>query len=345
MSTQDQTAQAGEDWVLADEKGQGADTVEAGQGAEQIGAGDVPQLSEIEEVALDLGWTPKDQWRGNPANWVPAKDFVRGTKQVLENARRDVRGARQESQRLYSELDSIRSEVRGVTKQQDAIITQNYNDAMEALEDAKKEAAKAGDDAAYDKLRKQQKDLQDEFAKRPRPQAEPARQSGEMSEHEAYATADEWMKDPIARTILRGQSAWVLQDGGEDGWDVMMRVMADVKERGGNQTDQFAAADAALRQFFPEQYRERRADPAPERQRDPRTGQFTAQDPNQVRRPAPFSQAQRTTPRPAEDAAVRALSADQRAFAEKEIAAGRFKGTLTTWAKLQAGEKVDPLSY
>src|SRR3990167_4897006 len=35
------------------------------------------QLSETEQAAVTNGWVPKDQWEGDPDEWVPARQFIK----------------------------------------------------------------------------------------------------------------------------------------------------------------------------------------------------------------------------------------------------------------------------
>jgi hypothetical protein len=39
-------------------------------------AQEAPQLSAIEQRALDQGWVPQDEWQGDPDDWRPAKEYV-----------------------------------------------------------------------------------------------------------------------------------------------------------------------------------------------------------------------------------------------------------------------------
>lgn len=35
-----------------------------------------PQVSPVEQKAMEQGWVPQEQWEGNPDDWRPAKEFV-----------------------------------------------------------------------------------------------------------------------------------------------------------------------------------------------------------------------------------------------------------------------------
>lgn len=36
-----------------------------------------PQFSPVEEQAMEMGWRPKEEWQGNPEDFIDAKNFVR----------------------------------------------------------------------------------------------------------------------------------------------------------------------------------------------------------------------------------------------------------------------------
>lgn len=49
------------------------------EGGEQQQEAEPASLSDTEQLATELGWAPKDDWRGDPDKWVDAKSFLRGT--------------------------------------------------------------------------------------------------------------------------------------------------------------------------------------------------------------------------------------------------------------------------
>lgn len=59
-----------------------SDTGAAGSdgGGDASSAADHP---EVEQRAREMGWSPREQWRGNPDNWIDASTFVQRGEQVL----------------------------------------------------------------------------------------------------------------------------------------------------------------------------------------------------------------------------------------------------------------------
>jgi hypothetical protein len=50
--------------------------VEAAEGEEPGEGDEEPKLNEKQELALKMGWAPRDQWRGAPDAWVDAEAFI-----------------------------------------------------------------------------------------------------------------------------------------------------------------------------------------------------------------------------------------------------------------------------
>lgn len=74
----------------------GGDAAAAGGGGGGdggAGGGQTPQSAAVEQRALEMGWAPKDQWRGNPDSWIDAQTFVQRGEQMLPilqaNSRKD----------------------------------------------------------------------------------------------------------------------------------------------------------------------------------------------------------------------------------------------------------------
>jgi hypothetical protein len=72
--------------VLEEEQG-GADT--------DTNDGGTAEANPIEALATELGWAPKDQFRGNPDDWKPADEFIRAGREIQRNLSRDLRGVKE----------------------------------------------------------------------------------------------------------------------------------------------------------------------------------------------------------------------------------------------------------
>ena len=85
MTLETEAAEAAEEVVILgdDDEAQVEDTApDKPEGEEPEGKADTkaeeePELSEVEKLALDMGWSPKDKWRGAPEPWRPAYEFIK----------------------------------------------------------------------------------------------------------------------------------------------------------------------------------------------------------------------------------------------------------------------------
>lgn len=102
---------------------------------EHVDAGTpAPELTPIEQKALEQGWVPQDQWEGNPDDWRPAKEFV-------------DRGE------LFKKIDEVRRENKRLREGHEELVKHHMNVKKLAYEQAladlraQKKAALADGDA------------------------------------------------------------------------------------------------------------------------------------------------------------------------------------------------------
>ena len=91
---------------------------------------------DVEQEALTLGWTPKEQFKGDPAKWIDAETYVSRGKEILPILKKD-------REKLTAVVDNLSTEV--VTLKQ---ALANANEAMETFREfhnttAKREYEKA----------------------------------------------------------------------------------------------------------------------------------------------------------------------------------------------------------
>jgi hypothetical protein len=90
---------ADEDLALEGEGAQVQDT----EGAEQTD--DTPEP--IANLARDLGWTPRDEWQGDPEKWKPADQFIRDGREIQQSTSRELRSLREQMERMGSVTETI----------------------------------------------------------------------------------------------------------------------------------------------------------------------------------------------------------------------------------------------
>lgn len=126
---------------MTDEK----DVVNEGEGGE--GTPEV-KLSEDETRAVSLGWKPKEEWQGNPDDWVPAKWWLK-----YGDVEQRLLSAEQEAKHKEKVLGSMKNHY--VRVKEDAIA-----EIRDTIKRAKKEAMKNEDFARVAELDLEQEVLE-----------------------------------------------------------------------------------------------------------------------------------------------------------------------------------------
>ena len=175
--------------------------------------------------AREMGWLPKDKWRGNPDNWRSAKEFVKRGEDFLpiikaERNRAQARVAELEfrmSERDREFEDRIRrlDNVSRVALQQQAMqIDQYYRSQM-------RQAVELGDGDRYDALERERAaqlgDLNRRSAEADRPQ-EQQEDTGPQLDPEALRVAHQWVsskdwwnRDPAMTEAAKNYHGMLLQ--------------------------------------------------------------------------------------------------------------------------------------
>ena len=129
--------------VTEDVEDDGEETVEVIEEADETveveDTTDSPR-SESEIQARESGWKPKDEWDGDPTEWVSAEEFNRRGEYLrkIHNQNRKIK-----------QLDDV---VGTLAKQQKKIFEAGYDKAKRELKSALREANKEGDDATAEAI-------------------------------------------------------------------------------------------------------------------------------------------------------------------------------------------------
>lgn len=152
---------------------EGAEALELApdSGAEVAPENDVPEP--IVNLASELGWVPKDQFRGDPEKWRPADEFIRAGRDIQQSATRELRSLREQMDR-----------VGGVTTQ---LLQDKVAERDAYWQSQLDQAVEEGDTARVNQLVKA----------RPAPVTDNA---APPAETQAWIAKNEWFnKDPLAQ--------------------------------------------------------------------------------------------------------------------------------------------------
>lgn len=92
----------------------------------------------LEDIAANMGWSPKDQWRGDPSKWKPAHEFVAATADI--NAK------------LATKIKSVDEQLSNINRTNAAITERLLAEQRQKLLGERREAIEYGDVAKVEAL-------------------------------------------------------------------------------------------------------------------------------------------------------------------------------------------------
>jgi hypothetical protein len=149
-----------------------ADTFEpTGDEAPQDDAGGAPER-DYEAEARQHGWTPKEEFKGDPARWVDATTFVERADSVLPFVKK-------QNKALKIELEGLKRDIKRATEHFSKAEERAYERALAELTAKQDAAAEVGDVAGVQAVRKEIAELKADL-----PTAQPADLALEAKEAE-----------------------------------------------------------------------------------------------------------------------------------------------------------------
>lgn len=163
---------------VADDK----NTKSAGEGE----SGEREISPDIIAKAEKMGWTPKDQFKGDPDKWRPADEFVERGENMLPLLRSQVK--RQERQ-----IAELTATVKDFTEHLSKADKRAYDKALADLKEARAAAIKAGDGETFDKVDDAIADLRDKM----KPKEAPPQQQDSIppDEFNEWLSRNKWAND------------------------------------------------------------------------------------------------------------------------------------------------------
>lgn len=125
-----------------------------------------PQPSPVEALATEMGWSPKDQWRGPAEQWKPADQFIRETHSINQHFKQELKQQQREFQERVERNERMAKIALQRQRQQ---MEDGFNQRM-------REAASMADTEAFDALMRQKNEALYEFDKSAREQMQQPQQ-------------------------------------------------------------------------------------------------------------------------------------------------------------------------
>ena len=192
--------------------------------------------SEVEQKALKMGWTPKDQFKGDPEKWRPADEFVDRGENMLPIIKAQVKRQDREIAELKETLQKF-GEYHTKTEHR------AYEKAFNDLREQRAQAIASGDGAEFDRVDNEINSIREQFrqpiveAKQHDPDTDPV--------FVEWKSRNSWVNDPRAEQ-------WAFQYGSYS-------VNAGKATRG---LDVFDKISKAAKEEFPDKFNNPRRDSA-----------------------------------------------------------------------------------
>ena len=203
---------------------------------EELEPEETEETDDIETTARDMGWVPEDAFKGDPAKWTPAADWVQRGENYIPIMRKENKDLRGEVSRLKSEQSKSNSDHQDrfarLEKMQSSALVQQRDQLVAQYGERKRDAVERGDTDAYDAVEQAERVALTDLAKQTVP--EPVTQSPVDKEIvEPWLRGQKWFGTEKAMTsYATAISAQISQDRA---WlsteDNLEETLVEVKKR------------------------------------------------------------------------------------------------------------------
>lgn len=199
---------------------------------------------DMESEAKELGWVPKEEWRGDPDKWRPAEEFVERGKTVMPILRKN-------NERLQGQISELHATVGGLQAS-----LQEAREALDAMREYGEETARKAYDKAVKDLKEQRRaalkegdteralEIEDalEQVEEPKPLAKPAAKPAtptgpaaeEHPEYKAWKADNPWTNDKEKAAYAQAMGQYLRSSGDTTvGRAFLDKLTAEVEKRFG----------------------------------------------------------------------------------------------------------------
>lgn len=202
---------------------------------------EVKEFSPDEQRALDNGWVPKEEWDGNPDDWVPAKVFnMRG--EFFSRIARDKR-----------EIQELKESMNALVEHNKKLYQAGYEEGLRRLKAEKRQALEEGDTEAVLEIDDKIDDLQKTHETEKRNfEAAVQKRAPQLDPAVVQWIADNpwYEEDPVLRSVADAIATDIFQAAQRVGKQV---AVADITREVGKQ----------VRERFPDKFPKGRRTPDP----------------------------------------------------------------------------------
>lgn len=201
---------------------------------------------EIEARAREMGWVPKDRYRGDPANWRPADEFVRRGEEILPFVQKRARDL---EEKLAEQEKAFQTKLAALERMSKRGIEMAREQTRLKYEEIEDKAAELGDTKALREARAKKAEAMKAFD-----EEEDAR---EADKPKGAAKEDTASADPVAMQWAKDNpwySRSAMLHGAAD--EIFDEVTAEMP--GASMQERLDEVTARVNEMFPERFGGRR---------------------------------------------------------------------------------------
>lgn len=152
-----------------------------------------PEIApEIVQEAMDTGWRPEEEFKGDKTKWRPADEWVKRGRDFIPFIKVQNKSLKNDISALKQTIESQKKTTEKLLKMSEKVGQDSYERAKRELTQKQMEAVKEGDVDAFAAIEKEKEDL-----KRPEPIVEEVQQPQDSPVFSAWKSSNDWYaKDP-----------------------------------------------------------------------------------------------------------------------------------------------------
>lgn len=171
---------------------------------------------EVEARARNMGWSPRDQWRGNPDHWIDAQTFVQRGEQVLPVLQANLRQRDAQLATVQRTVQQQAEQIRVANEQLQVLTNISTAQGLQAAKDKRRqllreqaEARSAGNTELEIDLGEQIADVTAEINAPPAAKTKQATENGQQQQQERHQqnNQNDPTADPAYQAFLQ-QNSW-----------------------------------------------------------------------------------------------------------------------------------------
>lgn len=121
------------------EGGGGGAAADAGDNAGGGDTGAANGGAEVEQRAREMGWAPKEEWRGNPNHWMDAREYVQRGEQMIPILRSNLRKSEGELAALRRQVQEQNARLAAATESIDVLTNISTEQSRNAAKEKRRE--------------------------------------------------------------------------------------------------------------------------------------------------------------------------------------------------------------